>query len=68
MEDLRAMTKEEYLAIAETRYEAIAKLQQSDNFYDMEKKFVEIINDLGRDLLQQTLGEAGADRRKKKDA
>jgi hypothetical protein len=34
----------------------------------MEKKFVEIINDLGRDFLQQTLGEAGADRRKKKDA
>lgn len=62
------MTKEEYLAIAETQYEAIAKLQQSDNLYDMEKGLVEIVNDLGRVLLQQTLGEAGADRRKKKDA
>jgi hypothetical protein len=65
---MRDMTKEEYLAIAARRYDAIAKLQQSDNLYDMEKGLVGIINDLSRDLLQQTLGEAGADRRKKKDA
>ena len=62
------MTKEEFLAIAGQRYEALQALNKLDNFYDYEKEFVSILNDLGRELLQRNIGELPADKRKKKEA
>lgn len=60
------MTKEEYLAIASEKYDDLQALKKIDNFYDYEKKFEEIFNELGRTVLEKTLSETSADRRKKK--
>jgi hypothetical protein len=63
------MTKEKYLALAESRYEALEKLGELDNFYDYEKTFDRLWQDLGRLYLEHSLEEKQSishDRRKKK--
>ena len=62
------MTKEEYLALAASRYDELEALKKHDNFYDYEKGLVEILQELGRDYLMQSLNETSKtnDRRKKK--
>jgi len=63
------MTREEYLAMAESRYEELKELEKLDNFYDYEKSFDAIWQDLGRTYLERSLGEkrsSSNDRRKKK--
>jgi len=62
------MTKEEYLALAVSRYDELESLKKHDNFYDYEKGLVEIFQELGREYLQQSLNESSStkDRRKKK--
>lgn len=60
------MTKEEYLAIAAKRYDELQALNRIDNFYDYESKFVEIMRDLGKEVLEKNLSELPADKRKKK--
>jgi hypothetical protein len=61
------MTKEEYLTLAAKRYDAFEALNQLDNFYDYEKEFVSILEDFGRELLQNNIGELPSDKRKKKE-
>lgn len=61
------MTKEEFLALAAARYDAIKDLQRHDNFYDYEKGFEQIMIDLSREVLEKSLGEVPSERRKKKD-
>ena len=61
------MTKEEFLAIAAARYEALKGLEQHDNFYDFEKEFDRLWIEFGRDVMEKTLGDMPTDRRKKKD-
>ena len=60
------MTKEEYLAIASEKYDELQALNNIDNFYDYEKEFEKLLKDLGRTLLEKTLSDLSADRRKKK--
>jgi uncharacterized membrane protein len=62
------MTKEEYLRLAESRYDELSKLQEHDNFYDFEKNFDAIWTDLGRQYIESELNSASntQDRRKKK--
>lgn len=60
------MTKEEYLKIAESRWESLQALQSAESFYDYEQRFDKIIIDLGRELLEGSIGEVPKDRRKKK--
>lgn len=60
------MTKEEYLKIAEQQWESLEQLQAEKNFYDYEKKFDAIMVDMGRELLEKSLGQVSKDRRKKK--
>ena len=62
------MTKEEFLAIASARFEEIKKLHEHDNFYDYEKEFERIWLELGREVLQENLGEVPEERRKKKES
>lgn len=62
------MTKEEFLAIAAQRYDALQSLNELDNFYDYEKQFVIIWKDLGREVLEKNISELPNDKRKKKDA
>lgn len=60
------MTKEEFLAIAEKRYDALRDLNKLNNFYDYEKIFVEIWQEFGREALEKNLGAVPPNRRKKK--
>lgn len=60
------MTKEEFLAVAEQRYDALQKLNQLDSFYNYEKLFLELWRDLGREVLEKNLGAVPTNRRKKK--
>jgi hypothetical protein len=60
------MTREEYLAIASTKYDELQALNEIHNFYDYEKKFEELLTELGRMLLEKNISELPKDRRKKK--
>lgn len=60
------MSKEEFLAVAEQRYDALQKLNQLDSFYNYEKLFLELWRDLGREVLEKNLGPVPPNRRKKK--
>lgn len=61
-----AMTKEQYLAAAEARYDELKALGKLDSFYDYEVEFVKIWQDLGRQVLQDSIGALSKDKRKKK--
>lgn len=60
------MTREEFHQLADKRYDELQALNRINNFYDYESKFVEIMQGLGKDLLEKNLGDLPADRRKKK--
>ena len=62
------MTKEEFLAAAEARYDSIAALgkEHPSSFYDYEVAFADIWKDLGRQVLEQSISSLPTDRRKKK--
>lgn len=62
------MTKEEFLSLAAQRYDELQALNKLDNFYDYEKLFVSIWQDLGREVLEKNIGDQPANKRKKKDA
>ncbi len=60
------MTKEEFLAVAEKRYDALQELNQLSSFYDYEKIFLQLWRELGREVLEKNLGSVSTNRRKKK--
>jgi hypothetical protein len=60
------MTKAEFLAAAESRYEELQALNKLDNFYDYEVEFVNIWRTLGREVLEKNIGTQSKDKRKKK--
>ena len=49
------MEKEAFLSLAASRYEELEKLGALDNFYDYEKTFDTIWQDLGRQYLESSL-------------
>ena len=59
------MTKQEYLAIAAKRYDELQALNRIDNFYEYESEFIEIMKDLGKEVLEKNLSDLPADKRKK---
>lgn len=59
------MTKAEYMALAEARFDALNDLQEQTDFYQYEKEFDQIWTDLGRAVLEQTIGPVPKDKRKK---
>jgi len=61
------MSEEEYLEIARKRYQEVIALNDGDvSFYDYEKRFIDIIDDLSRELLEKNISTVPTDRRKKK--
>ncbi len=62
------MTKEDYLALCARHYEELEALKAKDNFYDYEVGLERILNDLGRQYLENSLNEKSIteNRRKKK--
>jgi len=61
------MTKEDFLKLAESRYDEIQKLNEGSDFYNYEKEFIGIWQELGRQVFEKNLSEVSKDRRKKKD-
>jgi hypothetical protein len=62
------MEKEEFLSLAESRYEELKELGALSNFYDYEKSFDAIWQELGRVYFERSLQEKMSithDRRKK---
>ena len=59
------MTKEEYIALACEKYDALQKLNEHLNFYDYEKTFDELWTALGRTILERNIGAIPKDHRKK---
>mgnify|MGYP001189126888 FL=1 len=61
------MTEDEYMALARQKYQELQQLKTQPTFYDYEKSFDELWQDLGRQVLEKSLSDLPADRRKKKD-
>lgn len=61
------MTKAEYMALAESKFDELEALKAAGNFYEYEKGFDKIWTELGRAVLQQSISTPPVDRRKKKD-
>ena len=61
-----AFTEDEYLALVHQKYHDLQALKSKPTFYDYEKSFEEIWLDLGRQVLEKSLGQVPLDRRKKK--
>ena len=59
------MTREEYLALASSKYDSIRDLNKLDNFYDYEKELVDIMRDLGSSVMEQNLGKIPTNPKKK---
>ena len=60
------MTKQEFLVLCEPKYAEVEKLEDIKDFYEYEKAFEQIMTELSRELLQQSISTVPADRRKKK--
>ena len=60
------MTEEEYITLARQKYQELQDLKGKPTFYDYEKSFDDIWQDLGRQVLEKTLSDVPQDRRKKK--
>lgn len=59
------MTESTFITMAQKRYAALQSLGKIDNFYDYEKEFDKIWQQLGREVLEASISELPADRRKK---
>lgn len=59
------MTKTEYMTLAEAQFEQLTNLQKQTDFYAYEKEFDTIWTDLGRAVLEQSIGPVPSDKRKK---
>lgn len=61
------MTREEFLALAESQWEAISSLKEEKSFYEYEKRFEGIWLNYGRAVLEKSISDPSADRKKKDD-
>ena len=59
------MSKETYLALAAAQYEALRAVGQEPDMYTLEATFDALWTELGRSVLEQTLGAVPRDKRKK---
>jgi hypothetical protein len=60
------LTKEEYMALADQKYEQLHDLKNKTTLLDHEQAFETIWMDLGKQVLQKTISQPKLDRRKKK--
>jgi hypothetical protein len=58
------MSKEEFLALVASRYEAFYKLNEIKGLYTYESTFDQIWTDLGQAVLETSISEVGEDCRK----
>ena len=60
------MDKQDFLKLAAAKWPELEQLKQEKRFYDYEKRFEEIWIELGREVLESSIGSAGKDHRVKK--
>lgn len=60
------MTEEEFLQLAKSKFASIKQLKEKPTFLDYEQGLVDIVTELGRQILEAELKGEGKDRRKKK--
>jgi hypothetical protein len=62
------MNREEFLSIADSYYTDFEALNESSNFYDYEKSFVDLMQRMSSEYMESQLNEGSVtkDRRKKK--
>jgi hypothetical protein len=60
------MTESTFIALAQKRYAKLQELNKLTSFYDYEKEFDKIWQELGREVLEANISEVPANRRKKK--
>ncbi len=60
------MTEQKFLELCKSRYPEIVKLNEVKDFYEYEKQFEKIMTELSRTVLEDSISEVPADRRKKK--
>ena len=60
------MTREEFIEAAGRRYDHLQALNDGRDFYDYEKEFITIWEDLGREVFEKNINTVSQDRRKKK--
>ena len=59
------MTREEFVEAAGNRYDRLQALNDGRDFYDYEKDFITIWEDLGREVFEKNITTVSQDRRKK---
>ncbi|HRD80129.1 MAG: hypothetical protein IAE84_01380 [Saprospiraceae bacterium] len=59
------MSKEEYVSLALSHWPELEALDQEKDFYEFEKRFEQIMLNLGRAVMERKVSEVGKDRRKK---
>ena len=62
------MDKQDFLKLAAAKWPELEQLKQEKRFYDYEKRFEEIWIELGREVLESSIGSAGKDHRVKKNS
>jgi hypothetical protein len=60
------MTRDEFMEAAGQRYDRLQALNDGRDFYDYEKAFINIWEDLGREVFEKNINTVSLDRRKKK--
>lgn len=60
------MTKSEFMALCESRWEEMDELSDRTNLYDLEKDFSQLWQNLGKSVFEKRLGELPSNHRKKK--
>ena len=62
------MTREEFAKLADAKYDEINALKKKPTLLDYEQGFVDIWQELGREIIQVDLGSSSTDRRKKRSS
>lgn len=61
------MDREKFMALAAEKYDRINALNDSANLFDYEKGLVELLEEFGREIMEEDLKGQSKDRRKKRN-
>jgi len=61
------ITEEEFLGLAKSKYKEIRSLNEKPSLLEYEQGLVEIMQELGRQVVETNLGSSSQDRRKKRN-
>lgn len=62
------MTEEEFMVLAKAKFASINSLNEEPTMLDYEQGLVDILQELGREIIQANLDGGSKDRRKKRNS